>query len=66
MQIVKSSPLIRPALASKTRGFVFDLKSGKVAGVEPCIRKAGQGQAKHAAQYHSEIDIQKDNVPRDT
>ena len=30
VQIVKDSPLVRKELAARTRGFVYDIKTGKV------------------------------------
>jgi carbonic anhydrase len=34
VQLVKSSPLVRKELADRTRGFVFDIKTGKVNAIE--------------------------------
>ncbi|KAH7311386.1 carbonic anhydrase [Stachybotrys elegans] len=34
LQVVRSSPLIRPDLCRRTRGFIFDIKTGKVTEVK--------------------------------
>ena len=34
VQLVKSSPFVREGLKSKTKGFIFDLKTGKLNSVD--------------------------------
>ncbi|KAI9150068.1 hypothetical protein HJFPF1_09822 [Paramyrothecium foliicola] len=34
IQLVKSSPLIRKALADRTRGYIYDIRTGEVRPVE--------------------------------